>query len=398
MSKLSFLPFFKEPFIGFWTTFLSVILPIICVFGLIQISADTASEKRYELHYHEMIDELNVRVLEGKLSAEEYSQRKNEYMAELYATHSFFSDPIWREFCKTIFIIFLSGSFINIVLSTLKHYKYFEKLMLETLLDESYLERRKDIVELWQRISGVLHKKRFSAALCKRIESIVTENYFPTNVDILTKEFEVNINYTYLGDNIVEVEEIHQQKIKTYDKSKPIELKFSNGIYVDQENEEDFKVELKDYKITKENGAIIKFNIDSNNEFSERIGNETLKIVSFVKNNSLISIDDKPLKLKGYIAYFNFSGLNEFTVEKRIVKTYNLKYNSIKKHVSNHLYEKFVIRINKDPNLRIKFLSCGTINEFTENLAHEGIEVYILEDVILKNQGYCIGCSVAENS
>lgn len=284
-------------------------------------------------------------------------------VVSLILAYSLFYDvQPWFEIFRGVGYTLLSSSFFAAILKSSQFSKIFQDQLREVLYSNENLSKRKDISEIWDKVTTALCEQKFqiiSSQLHKRIK----EHYLPIDHEFYYKEFRSSIEITHHKEfGYVEVvEETTMTLISAH--LKEIVIPFSVKIYKDS----------TDYDIT--SYELIEFKVNG---------------ISLDRKNIKMADNKTELLITGE---FSVKEKKSYSISRREKKVYMLKHNTLRVQHANWLYKNAEITVRYPMDLNINLIPMGLTNKFTpEKVSINGIMKLTAKftGLMFKNQGFIL--------
>lgn len=257
------------------------------------------------------------------------------------------------DFLKELGKAILIGGVFAVLLKSIQFMGVFKEALISIVYEAKFLENRKDLPTIWEKVSIVLFKNKFPK-ISEKVLNDVKETYFPTQEVIYYENAEHELKFNLIDDSnvlkiilITNLDVVCENKVtKTY---------YEHG----------FSKDCKSYKL-------IKFKID---------GNDVNKPEVFDKNiNGQIY----------QITKAKLTGKDKYRITLHVERTINLDEDNLYKFSATKIFNKLKVQIHFDSNLSFDFQGLGTLKDFTNNKNHEHFREFVYDGLIYKKQGYLI--------
>lgn len=365
-------------------------IPIIAV-TLLWFSSKTLSDINHtEQNVLKLLDSIGRSVEVESLDKKTYYEIREH---TLYPENSTYEETLNRkiffEVLKFISIALLTGSVINVSLNVLKYFEVFKSAVNDLIYTDKYLKNLKieQLKRLWASISRLMYGRDFSDDFSEKFENLIIDNYFPSETDMFTERFDLDLEYEFLGKHQIRVTEYQTQKIDGVENSR---LNISTGLSRISKDDRNWLLKYESIHFKFGDRSIVFDDIDLSPEkssYSKTIDEikVTLGFNEFNKENT------SSVAIQGSI---EVKGIKKLHIVKKMVKEYDLRKNSIKTLVAAHLYNCYFVTIQYPKEIEVILLGLGTIHNFEEIPGQRnGKRVWELNSPILVKQGVIIGAS-----
>ncbi|WP_395061718.1 hypothetical protein [Flavobacterium sp.] len=267
----------------------------------------------------------------------------------------------YKQVCHTIgSIILTSGIFAGIAKSS-QFTEIYKKIIRDIIYSQEHLEVRKDLEDMWEKVTQSLSKQKFST-ISDAIRTNIKKYFLPVDHDYYYDNFNIEMNIEFLDESkeYILVSEFVSYTIVCDDEELKIDNKFKCGIKIDLANKEKTTHNLNKLSI--------------NNEIYDNPTN------SHIESNYLWTNYENVLK-----------GKKSYLIKREETKQYNLNYNNIRKHLAMWIYNDLTIDITYPNDLYIEFHDMGVLNSFSiEKKNSKAFKRFKAEykGLIYKNQGF----------
>lgn len=254
-----------------------------------------------------------------------------------------------------------SGIFAGIAKSN-QFTEIYKKIIRDIIYGNEHLEKRNDLEQIWENVTQTLSNKKFQK-ISRSMNKNIKKYFLPLEHDYYYNDFnvEINIEFAEGNEDYVTLKQITQFTIICEDES----LKINNRLRVET------KLDLKNKTLTQYN--LKELVIDN-------VVQKDIKIDNKYERDLLISTYEKSL-----------TGKKSYVVKRTDERSYNLKYNPIKKQLAVWVYNNCNVDITYPKNLKLTFENLGVLNSFDiddRNLATHNRLKATYKGLIYKNQGF----------
>ncbi len=269
----------------------------------------------------------------------------------------------------------LAGGVFSVILKTMQVRGVFQDTLSKVLFDEPYLKKRNDLRELWSKVTSLISKQRFST-LESHMHEAIMEHYIPTKDDYYFENYYRTCVVRWNNEETTEIslsEEISLHIVPTSADAE-ITYKFSSS------PSPGVPLEVACPKV------------------------DYLKI-----NNKVYFENGKPLK-EEYIqegkgkegeefkVAIPLAGSKRYVVERRSHRTFPMGVDPFQRYVSPRFIKGAKINVHCiAKNLRVRFVSLGTPNEFSSFFPKEIADISRAGDInreypglLFPEQGYLL--------
>lgn len=236
------------------------------------------------------------------------------------------------------------------------------EVLQDFVFDNKFLANRKDLRELWKRVSIAAYSSSFPD-ISDKIADRLDDEYFPIKDNFYYSKFEENISIEFIDDEkkYVKAKETIKLKIKPIDCLQPIDWKF--GVEIDKDPSD----EMTAYEL--EMLTINKKPIPCRPQLAESPNHKKLIVT---------------LELNLH------EGLNEYEVELKHNKTYELDLNQERGVTSGRFINAPELHVYYPAReLAAEFVPIGTREEgYVDHANFEKVIWNVYEGLIFPNQGY----------
>lgn len=278
----------------------------------------------------------------------------------LYSNSTFSCFSVeWNKVIEKIgFISLTSGVFAG-VLKSIQFTGLFKEELNKVISGSELLNNRKDLPELWKKISKIIYTQKFPE-ISDMIEDRILESYLQTKKNHYNEDIIISINIHELTDDLV----ISYCQTMEY------------TAILDSENNQsffNFTSSLTDDKDLEEINRLISLQIDGK-ELKDSIIPEKTQTAD--KSTYSITL---PLK-----------GQKKFKIFQKMEKKYSLKGENYKLMRFNTLTKNVDIIVSHPENIEVSFFGIGVVKEY--DIVHRDIKNTISrrhrDDIILPKQGF----------
>jgi hypothetical protein len=273
-------------------------------------------------------------------------------------TYSPFSEN-WNNILQKIGFVGLTSGVFASVLKSIQFTGLFQEELTKIISGSEFLSNRKDLPELWKKISKSIYEQKFPE-ISDLLENRILTSYFPTGTNHYNEDLVISIV----------IHEINEDFTINY--TQTIEY---NAILDNNKNESSVKytsVMTNDLGVEEKN-ELLSFKIDDkeiDKEKCREIKNEENKIT--------------------YIHNVLIKGKKKFKIFLKVKNTYSLKGENVKLLRFNTITKNVDLTVSYNDNIDVSFFNIGLVNDFKP--IHTDIENTISrrhrDDLILPKQGF----------
>lgn len=263
---------------------------------------------------------------------------------------------------KVGFIALTSGIFAG-VLKSIQFTGLFKEELGKIVSGTEFLKNRKDLPDLWKRISKLIYEEKFPE-ISRQLEETILENYFPTKARHYNENVVVSVVIHELTDDLV----IHYTQTVEY-----------NAVLDSRQTESSFEVVsiLTDSENVDEKNKLVSLMVDDD-ELSSKMQVD-------VSDISLGGVKAKKHSLSCPLV-----GKKKFKIRHKTERKYSLRGENYKLIRFNKITKNVDIMISYPEYVEVSFFSIGIIKEFEP--AHTDVRNSICkrhrDGLILPKQGF----------
>ncbi len=277
------------------------------------------------------------------------------------------SELSWSDVWVNLGNLLLASVLFSFLTSCVEYIGVFRKNLSEIVYSTDYLVKRKDIEEIWERVSMIMFRSVFPN-LHHRLFDTIKNTYFPQDGVAYYENARCvyDIQYADEGrENVVIRQEIEFEIIAIDENEFPFTIWNSARA----RNDGDFQIRVASCKI------------DGKDMTSSCV-------VTRLESDSGKQDNQITVKLKSRKRY-NFQQV----IEKR----YNIKYDNTIGYKAKWLVNNMRVQVFHPEDLRIEFIDRGTTANFRELKRTENFLEYEFKGLILRRQGYLLILNKNEN-
>ena len=256
----------------------------------------------------------------------------------------------------------LAGGVFAVILRSMQLMGVFKDELVTIIYEAAYLNNRKDLPDIWEKVSKVMFKNKFPG-ISKEITSDVKCIYFPIDHVLYYENFEQTINIELIdaANQLVKVTQYSQYTVFPKEKTNTFKHVSRNLLRFNKSKDE-VSFNILKYKVN---------------------GTDFVPVVDEAINNNLLTTQ-YAISLSGKE--------NEYSFETVIEKLYSLKYDNVIGHQKDYIIKNFNVKIHTKGNLAIDFYNMGTLKPFTNKtkVKDEHYMEYEYKGLIYPKQGYLI--------
>lgn len=277
------------------------------------------------------------------------------------------SESAWRDVWINLGNLLLASVLFSFLTSCVEYIGIFRKNLSEIVYSSDYLIKRKDIEEIWERVSKVMFHSVFPN-LHRQLFDTIKNTYFPQDGVAYYENARCvyNIRYTDEGrENVIITQEIEFEIIAIDENEFPFTIWNSARA----RNDGEFQIRVASCKI------------DGKDMTSSCV-------VTRLESDSGKQDNQITVKLKSRKRY-NFQQV----IEKR----YNIRYDNTIGYKAKWLVNNMRVQVFHPDDLRIEFIDRGTTSNFRELKRTDNFLEYEFKGLILRRQGYLLILNKDEN-
>lgn len=272
------------------------------------------------------------------------------------------SVSIWMSILEKVGDVLVIGAVLGFVSNAAMYMGFFREELENIVLRDEYLERRKDIGGLWEKITKMLFQSRFPS-ISKDLLCIIKEKYFPTDQSVYYKGYtsDVHIEWEDREKEIVKVTMSNNFKVVTETESN-VDIPWKSWTRKG-DGDLDYYTKVLQYKVNGEN-------IDIK-------GRETIE-----GNQHVFS------------GHISLTGKLEYDIATIIEKRYCLKDDFNRCFRALFIVDDYTLVITHPEDMKLLFTSRGTPNDFTVVSQTKTNLTARYDGLILPSQGYVVSIRV----
>lgn len=281
-----------------------------------------------------------------------------------------FFEEEWANLIESVGIAVLSSGIFAAVLKSIQFSGIFREEIEKVILSDEYLQRRKDLPELWRRVSKTLYEKRFPL-ISDDLENIVLEKYLPTGETYYYEDLSVEVIVEEFDGEFVTLNESFSFQIVPSSKDEKIEL--FQRVALDVGSEDNSKTSY----------ALTSFEVNGKEYLSEDV------IGSDGNGYDEVGKPQRQIELR-----VNLEGKEKYLCKKVERKVYSIKNDPYKAVRMGHITKGLELSVDFSgcENFDVDFLSLGTPYEYKTKMEKSRkvlVKTYE-KGLILPNQGYVL--------
>jgi len=277
----------------------------------------------------------------------------------LWLSHAdFITYPQFKGLLNKLGLALFSSGVFAAVLKSIQFTGIFKEELEKIILGTDFIENRKDLDQLWRKISKSIYKSKFPQ-ISEHLEERILKTYFPTDYEYYYEDYVSTINIHDISEDL---EITYTQTVKfnvILDKTIDSTVFKQNMKIDDADKPSEVKNDLKYFKVNGEK--------------------KDPEIEREVKDQQVIERIVVPLK-----------GAKIFKIESRFERKYSLKGENFKLLRFNTFTKNVDVFISYPKNISVSFFNVGNVNFFEEH--HTDVAQQISRshrnDVILPYQGF----------
>lgn len=270
----------------------------------------------------------------------------------LYGIFNKTADENFLAFARDSGKAILTGGVFAVLLKSMQFMGVFKEAILSIIYEPQYLENRKDLPSMWEKLSMVLFKNKFPKISDKLLHD-VKEMYFPTKEVIYYENAEHELKFKILDKDNSLISVTATTNLDVICESKTTKTFYEHG----------FSTDCTDYKMTK-------FKVD---------GNDTTKSETSTKN--IDGVEYHVMKTK-------LAGKEKYRINLVTERTIDIAKDDLFQFGATKIFNKLKIQIHFDKGLSFDFHSLGTLKNFSNTKNHEHFREFVYDGLIYVRQGY----------
>jgi|GEM_PF-1615065 len=237
---------------------------------------------------------------------------------------------------KVGFIALTSGIFAG-VLKSIQFTGLFKEELGKIVSGTEFLKNRKDLPDLWKRISKLIYEEKFPE-ISRQLEETILENYFPTKARHYNENVVVSVVIHELTDDLV----IHYTQTVEY-----------NAVLDSRQTESSFEVVsiLTDAKNVDEKNRAVSLMIDGEEQLSR------------IKPN-ITDVYTKGVTSKKYVLSCPLTGRKKFRICYKTERKYSLKGENYKLIRFDTITKNVDVMISYPEDVGVSFFGVGIVKDF----------------------------------
>lgn len=265
----------------------------------------------------------------------------------------------WNALLQKIGFVGLTSGVFASVLKSIQFTGLFQEELTKVISGSEFLNNRKDLPELWRKISKSIYAQKFPE-ISELLENRILNTYFPRDTNHYNEDLIVSIVIHDISDDLI----INYTQTIEYNAILDFEKNESNIVYTDT---------ITDDQGVEEKNELLSFKVEN-----EEIDLEKCREIK--KENGKIK----------YIHKVPINGKKKFKIFLKIKNTYSLKGENVKLLRFNTITKNVDVTISHPTHIDVSFFNVGLINDFVP--IHTDIENTLSrrhrDDLILPKQGF----------
>lgn len=264
-----------------------------------------------------------------------------------------------QEFAKASGKAMIAGGVFAVLVKYMQFMEIFKNELLKIIYGTEYLEKRKDLPDIWVRVSKVLFNNKFPQ-ISNEITDDVKRMYFPTDHVLYYKDYEQLIEVELLDKKTEKVKVTQTSRYTVYPKDDAdlFSHESKNTLHFKERSEVSFK--------------IIKYTVDG----TDVVPNIKEEVIdnSLVTNYSVDIMDKK----------------KEYKFHTVAEKTYSLKSDCVMGQWKKFIIQNLNVKVHLIGDLSLEFYNIGTIRPFINksSFIDKNYKEYEYKGLIYPRQGY----------
>lgn len=254
--------------------------------------------------------------------------------------------------------LFILGAFLGLVTNTSRFMSIFRDVTFKELLSENNLLKRKDLWEIWERVSKLMFKNRYPS-ISTKILKIIKEGYFPNKEKGYYDNYTVEHSLEFVDDEHIYVKLTETVRF-TYVTDSTSKFDFEQKPRCRKLDAQDHqtRVSLISYKV---NGV--------------DVTDKTVTRTVLEGHNLTLYITQKLM------------GATRYNIEIKQEKVYKFDDDYDISFIPRRITNNLMANLRYPDDIYVNFIALGTIGEYQETLVHNNFEIRY-NGVILPKQGY----------
>lgn len=274
-------------------------------------------------------------------------------------------NTFWYKFVYAAGTTMLSGGVFASIAKSMQFSEIFSNVLRNIIYGKEHLETRKDLEEIWKNVTQTLSNQKFDK-ISSALQNNVKKYFLPLEHDYYYDNYnlDITIEKSESDPNYIIVKEIVTHDIVCEDEGLDVNYKGRCRLKCDYQKNKETKYSFSLLEI---NGTNVTNSIRSKSNYT---------------SNELFYEFEHTLK-----------GKKLYKVRREDVKIYDVRYNKIKAHRANWIYNNFKIQIFYPQSLKMEFQNLGTLDDYKTEIRHSnGNSIFTATNngVIYKNQGFII--------
>ena len=268
-----------------------------------------------------------------------------------------------HDLLKGLSSVIVMSALVSFLIDSVEFMGVFKRALEDIIYDSKFLRKRKDIEEIWVKVSKELFKSKFPQISTQLMMAV--KNYYSPDENL-----KLNYYNDYRNVYTVKYDEQNHDFIHVESKSSYI-LKV--------EDEKEFEFPMRYWTCV--------------NEGEQETVEAAMGSITVNGNNvNDIGTPEKTYE-KGTVCYnfkLKLKGCTEYRIQQTLNQKYNLKEDNFLGFRARWLVNDMRIQLFHPADMKILFVNRATANGFEVNNDRETFKEYEYKGLILKHQGYII--------
>lgn len=248
---------------------------------------------------------------------------------------SFETNSKWKIFLHGVGEFSIVGGVFGVLLKSFQFMEIYKKELIDIIYEGKYLRNRKDLAEIWERVSKIMFENKFQG-ISGNVTNDVKTVYFPTNQVLYYDEYtqETKIKLIEPGKDKIEATQTSSFYVHAVSLKSKITLPFKNSIPYKESTKNDCSYTLKQLKIDGE-------------------PQEVLFTSDFDDTNKLVSTYNVVLE-----------GSLKYKIDIEVAYSYNLRDDPFIGFQKDFIINGFTLKLHFEHPLELLLMESGTLSTF----------------------------------
>lgn len=252
--------------------------------------------------------------------------------------------------------------FVTLVTNTYMFINIFRTTMEEIVTDYKFMDNRKDIYDIWKKVSNILFSSKFRE-ISDDLLKIINESYFPIGDSKYYSDYTYSVSIEWIDKEKNHIKVSQELKYDLLcDTKEEVKLMSKSWIKIDPHSDNSKPIEYTQYKVNKKSANIV-----SEDEYVEESSGD------LVHSETIL-----------------LTGLNSYGISKEINKQMDVDLDPYLGFKSQFILNKLRVQVFKPEDLCITFVPRGTLNEFIPVKNNKKYMEYQYNGLILPRQGFIL--------